>query len=57
MTPYDNKFHGYGGSLGVLQPSAPLPIFDTFIQEAGEMEIPLTADVNGTNRMLLVTIS
>ncbi len=45
---YRDKYHAKGGLLGVSMPSAPLPICDAFIEAAGQLGIPRTVDVNGS---------
>jgi choline dehydrogenase-like flavoprotein len=44
---YANRYHGYGGPLGVSNPISPLPICEAFFQAGQELGIPFNADFNG----------
>ncbi len=44
---YANKFHAYGGPLGVSNPVSPLPICEAFFQAGQELGIPFNPDFNG----------
>ncbi len=44
---FANDFHGYGGPLGVSNPSAPLPICEAYFKAAQELGIPYNPDFNG----------
>ena len=44
---YANRYHGYGGPLGVSNPTSPLPICEAFFQAGQECGIPFNADFNG----------
>ncbi len=44
---YANHYHGYGGPLGVSNPTSPLPICEAFFQAGQESGIPFNADFNG----------
>jgi choline dehydrogenase-like flavoprotein len=44
---YANRYHGYGGPLGVSNPISPLPICEAFFQAGQEMGIPFNPDFNG----------
>ena len=44
---YANRYHGYGGPLGVSNPTSPLPICEAFFQAGQESGIPFNADFNG----------
>ncbi len=44
---FANRFHGYGGPLGVSNPISPLPICEAFFQAGQELGIPFNPDFNG----------
>lgn len=44
---YANRYHGYGGPLGVSNPISPLPICEAFFQAGQELGIPFNPDFNG----------
>jgi choline dehydrogenase-like flavoprotein len=44
---YANRYHGYGGPLGVSNPISALPICEAFFQAGQELGIPFNADFNG----------
>ncbi len=44
---FANDYHGYGGPLGVSNPSAPLPICEAYFKAAQELGIPYNPDFNG----------
>lgn len=44
---YANRYHGYGGPLGVSNPTSPLPICEAFFQAGQELGIPFNPDFNG----------
>ncbi len=45
-----NRYHGYGGPLGVSNPIALLPIVDAYFRAAQELGIPYNHDVNGESQ-------
>lgn len=47
---YANDYHGYGGPLGVSNPSAPLPICEAYFRAGQEMGIPFNPDFNGATQ-------
>jgi choline dehydrogenase-like flavoprotein len=44
---YTNRFHAYGGPLGVSNPISPLPICEAYFQAGQELGIPFNQDFNG----------
>jgi choline dehydrogenase-like flavoprotein len=44
---HDNRYHGRGGSLGVSQPAAPLPICEAYFKAAEQIGIPRNMDMAG----------
>jgi choline dehydrogenase-like flavoprotein len=44
---YSNRYHAYGGPLGVSNPVSPLPICEAFFQAGQELGIPFNPDFNG----------
>jgi len=44
---YCNRYHAYGGPLGVSNPISPLPICEAFFQAGQELGIPFNPDFNG----------
>lgn len=44
---YANRYHGYGGPLGVSNPISPLPICEAYFQAGQELGIPFNPDFNG----------
>ncbi len=44
---FANRFHGYGGPLGVSNPISPLPICEAYFQAGQELGIPFNPDFNG----------
>lgn len=44
---FANRYHGYGGPLGVSNPISPLPICEAFFQAGQEMGMPFNPDFNG----------
>ena len=47
---FANKYHAYGGLLGVSNPISPLPICEAFFQAGQEMGMPFNADFNGPSQ-------
>lgn len=44
---FANRWHGYGGPLGVSNPISPLPICEAYFQAGQELGIPFNPDFNG----------
>jgi choline dehydrogenase-like flavoprotein len=44
---YSNRFHAYGGPMGVSYPVSALPICEAFFQAGQEIGIPFNPDFNG----------
>lgn len=44
---FANRYHAYGGPLGVSNPVSPLPICEAFFQAGQELGIPFNPDFNG----------
>lgn len=44
---FADRYHGYGGPLGVSNPISPLPICESFFQAGQELGIPFNPDFNG----------
>lgn len=44
---FANRFHAYGGPLGVSNPVSPLPVCEAFFQAWQELGIPFNPDFNG----------
>ena len=44
---FANRYHGYGGPLGVSNPISPLPICEAYFQAGQELGIPFNHDFNG----------
>jgi len=44
---FANRYHGYGGPLGVSNPISPLPICEAYFQAGQELGIPFNPDFNG----------
>jgi choline dehydrogenase-like flavoprotein len=47
---FANRYHGYGGPLGVSNPISPLPICEAYFQAGQELGIPFNPDFNGENQ-------
>jgi choline dehydrogenase-like flavoprotein len=44
---FANRYHAYGGPLGVSNPVSPLPVCEAFFQAGQELGIPFNPDFNG----------